>query len=151
MRTSKHFIPRKFFAVLAFLMINSLITGCSSLIGPSSPSLINTQWTLKEIFGQPAQVQAHQKPAYLVFAASGELKGYSGCNHLFGRYHQFNTTLSFSQVASTLMACPGNTMDNESNLMKLLEQPITYIIKGKTLVFFDNKQQPLAKFVLVNS
>jgi heat shock protein HslJ len=62
----------------------------------------------------------------------------SGCNSLFGDVEIENNKLSFSWLASTLMACPGPEGEREEELKAVLENAIlTFSLKGNQMELFD--------------
>lgn len=68
-----------------------LLTGC----GPAAPAPAGT-------WGSSAQGDPQ-----LVLEANGSLSGTDGCNRLMGSWSTKGGTVTFGQVASTRMACPG--------------------------------------------
>jgi heat shock protein HslJ len=44
---------------------------------------------------------------YLSLARNGTVSGSDGCNHLYGRWSGDGTSVSFSDMSSTAMACEG--------------------------------------------
>ncbi|KEQ29359.1 DUF4377 domain-containing protein [Pedobacter antarcticus] len=75
-------------------------------------------------------------PAFLVFdITTGKVNGNSGCNSIFGSFEHTANTISFKQLASTMMAC----LDDKSNQ---LEREFSQAITGKTFTF-DIAEQTL--------
>lgn len=87
-------------AVIAFSL---LLAACASAPagGESAPN-VQGAWKLDSIAGTP--VLAGTNPT-LTLGADGHANGNGGCNGFGGAYTQSGTTLSFSQMISTMMAC----------------------------------------------
>ena len=136
-------------AVWVYFIVIMSVSSCSLLTSASHQTLENTYWRLDELYDQPITQQKYQIQAHLIFSSSNQIKGNSGCNNLFGQYTRVDSTLSFSQVASTLMACTGSASNTEFKLMELLSEPVILIIKGNKMVFFTPQHQPIAQFTSV--
>ena len=90
-----------------------LLATLSACAAPGQPTVqandayrqtLNGDWQIIRINGQPAA------PDYrLSFdPAAQRFSAYFGCNRIMGGYQQQADQLSFSHVASTMMACPDN-------------------------------------------
>ena len=90
-----------------------LLATLSACAAPGQPSektndayrqTLTGEWQIIRINGQPAA------PDYrLSFdPAAQRFSAYFGCNRIMGGYQQQADKLSFSHVASTMMACPDN-------------------------------------------
>jgi heat shock protein HslJ len=74
--------------------------------------------------------------------------GFAGCNRIFGKYELTEGNhVSFSGVASTLMACP--EMEMEEKVKKALEMVDNYSINGNQLMLAKARMAPLARFEAV--
>lgn len=64
----------------------------------------------------------------------------TGCNSLFGEIEITDNSLSFSRLASTLMACPGPEGDREEELKAVLENAnLTFSSRENQVALFDEK------------
>lgn len=81
---------RKSMAVLA-LALGLVLAGCSSGDGAADPG---------GVWGSEADGQAR-----LELGDDGSLTGNDGCNQLAGEWEQDGDTVTFNDVAMTLMAC----------------------------------------------
>jgi heat shock protein HslJ len=78
------------------------------------------------------------------FTAGEKLGGSSGCNRYSGTYTVSGNTLQIaSPLASTLMACPQEIMDQESEYLKILGEVKTYSVTGDQLTLFDTKEKSI--------
>lgn len=112
-------------------------------------SLEETYWKLTELMGQSVpRPETGSKEVHIILKAGNRLQGFAGCNNIMGSYEVKNEfSITFSGVASTLMACPD--MKTEDTLKKILEQVDNYTIKGNNLSLNRAKMAPLARFEAV--
>ena len=95
-----------------------------ALVGCSAPATSSVAGTWQE---HPAP-EAGEVPE-LVLTANGELSGTDGCNSLAGGWTSSGATVTFSDVAATLMACEG--------VDEWLLDLSTGTISGDTLTILD--------------
>ena len=90
-----------------------------------------------------------QKEIHMILKKdSARVQGNSGCNTFTGGYElKEPNRISFSQVASTQMACID--MENETQFLKVLSQADSYYLKGDTLQLIRARMAPLAVFQAV--
>ena len=83
------------------------------------------------------------------FTKDGKFSAYAGCNNLFGTYElkEKETTITFSKVASTMMACPD--LMQEQNLIKAIEIADNYNFDGNKLKLNKGKIATLAEFEII--
>jgi len=112
-------------------------------------SLEETYWKLTELMGQPVpRPEPNKKETHIILKSGNRIQGFAGCNNIMGAYEVGDKfSISFSGVASTLMACPD--MKTEETLKEVLEQADNYTIKGNTLSLNKARMAPLAKFEAV--
>lgn len=137
-----------FFIALIFIMA---ACNSSKKAGESSPpALTETYWKLTELMGTkitgPSQTG---KEMYITFKKEDNMVlGHGGCNSFRGKYElKEGNRISFSGLASTLMACPD--MQNETEFMKAVESADNYVITGNSLVINKARMAPLARFEAV--
>ena len=141
--------------ILCFIlcgMFTAFLSGCKTsthLSNGADASLVETYWKLTELMGQPvSRPEPNKKEAHIILKSDNRLQGFAGCNNIMGAYELKNEfSLTFSDVASTLMACP--EMKTEDALKEVLEQTDNYTIKGNTLSLNKARMAPLAKFEAV--
>jgi heat shock protein HslJ len=110
-------------------------------------SLTGTRWRLAEIRGQAiAPPREGEKEAFLFLQADdNRFHGSGGCNNLAGSFAlKEGGRISFTQIASTKMACPD--MSVETELLKILEMVDNYHLSGKTLTLNRARMVSLARF-----
>jgi putative lipoprotein len=115
--------------------------------GRSSPtSLENTDWKLTHLGEAAVIVASEQREPYFVLSSeSHRVSGSGGCNTLTGSYELEGDQLVFSQMASTMMACPEG-MDTEKAFLRVLTEVKTWKIAEQQLELFDAGGNLLASF-----
>jgi heat shock protein HslJ len=135
-----------------------LLTACSSSKSTSqseskpAPAIQNkalegTYWVLTELNGTTVEApKSGEKPSFIYFDAGKKRVSVSGgCNVMGGTYELLDgNRISFSQMISTLMACPD--MTNEDGLKKMTEMVDNYAIQGDNLSFAKARMAPAARF-----
>lgn len=114
-------------AVLAGLLAMPVLAHAEKLSGG--------EWVLAGQSGQGAP--------FLRFEA-GRVGGSGGCNGFGASYKQSGSSLSFSPIAATRMACAGNAMETEHAFFAMLEQVKGMKLDGDTLQLLDGKGQVIA-------
>ena len=79
---------------------------------------------------------------------NNRVHGSGGCNTFNGSYElKEGNRISFSKIASTLMAC--ENMEAEQEFFKVLETADKFNLVGNTLTLNKAKMAPLARFEAV--
>lgn len=112
----------------------------------SENTLEGTYWVLTELNGQPVTSKDGEKPSYIYFNAEKKRVGVSGgCNVMGGGYELLpGNRIKFSQMMSTMMACPD--MTTEEGLRKMTELVDNYAILDGNLSFAKARMAPAARF-----
>jgi heat shock protein HslJ len=144
---------RKFFPIVTIMAL--VISGCSSSKKTQTPAnpLLDNEWMLTELMGKPIQkADAAQLKITMKFTKDGNrVSGFSGCNTYSGTYtSETELRVSFSQMISTMMACPMN-MDIEAEYLKMLSQVDNYTIGDNKLSLNKARMAPLARFEKVKA
>lgn len=146
--------------ITTLLLIATVIMGCKSdkktdndSTTPDTPvvetvDITNTQWTLMTLEGTDLE-NAEQNGKIIHFTLSPDdnrINGYSGCNSFSGTYKiDSGNRISFNGLATTLMACPDNTID-EKNVLSVFEMADNFTVSGDKLMLNKAKRAPLAVF-----
>ena len=73
---------------------------------------------------------------YLKFNTDSSFNGMAGCNHVSGKYILKGTSIRFSNIISTKMAC--DKLEQESAMLQLLENTVSaYTVDNKSLLLRD--------------
>lgn len=114
-------------------------------------SLTNTYWKLVALNDKPVITQENYREAHLVLHQdASRLAGATGCNMLMGSYKVEDTRLTFSQVATTKMACPATQMKTQRDFITVLGQTTDWQVNGATLVLLGDNNAALASFEAVH-
>ena len=99
-----------------------------------------------KLYGKTIEKNKDSKREYgITFNTDGRFSAFAGCNNMMGNYvMKTSFSLSFSPVASTMMACP--EMDLEQKFAAMLEKVDSYIIVEDELQLVKGKMAPLARF-----
>lgn len=112
--------------------------------------LKNSKWRLVKLHGQLVSKNKEDKRELgIIFTKDSKFSAYAGCNNLFGTYElkEKETTITFSKVASTMMACPD--LMQEQNLIKAIEIADNYNFDGNKLKLNKGKIATLAEFEII--
>ena len=117
-------------------------SGCGNFINPKYK--LNDFWTLKSIKSTEINSQNSERkiPALQFNLPEEKVYGNTGCNQLNGSISLEDSSLSFTKIVTTKMACPGDT---ESRFMEALQQVEHYTIANARLLLM-NKQDTLLTF-----
>lgn len=107
---------------------------------PSPPSLAGV-WVLEDIGGTGVIDNAR---ATLEFRDSARVAGRGSCNHFSGSVTVSGSTIAFSPLASTRMACAEAVMNQETRYFKALADAERYAIEGTSLLIYaTGMERPL--------
>jgi heat shock protein HslJ len=113
------------FLLFASLLLSACAAGETSLVGT---------WILTAYGPQGATTPvASGSQAWVTFDKNGSLSGTSGCNSFGGNYKVEGDQVTFSNLASTLMACADPLMTQEGTVFKVMNGTATYRIDGDIL------------------
>jgi heat shock protein HslJ len=148
--------------ISAFMFIAIVVAGCKSTqkapespkqpIPPSTTELQDTYWKLTELMGKPVVLSEDNKKGIHIILKKEDnsVQGFSGCNTIMGKYElKEGNRITFSDIASTMMACPDMATETEFN--KMLGVVDNYIINGGTMTLNKAKMAPMARFEAVVS
>jgi heat shock protein HslJ len=112
--------------------------------------ITDVTWRLVEIQGKPlSRKQNDKKPIqFKLNSAENRVNGFAGCNSFWGSYTlQDGNRITFSKMASTLMAC--TDLHIETELYRVFDRADSYTIKDNFLFLNKARMAPLAKFEAV--
>jgi uncharacterized lipoprotein YbaY/heat shock protein HslJ/uncharacterized lipoprotein NlpE involved in copper resistance len=112
----------------------------------STEPLENTYWKLTRLGDSAVTVASQQREPHLILnPKSRRVGGSGGCNRLTGSYELNGDTLTFGQMAGTMMACLQG-MDTEKAFLQALGQVKKWKIAGQHLELFDAAGKLVARF-----
>lgn len=115
--------------------VTVLAISCKS--AKESVSLTGVKWVVESLNGKDVKLKEGQSEVFVTFdATEKKVFGRAGCNRFFGNYEQQESTLTFSGMGATKMACPD--MDIETSFFKVLEDTKSFVIKNDRLSLKDS-------------
>ncbi|NWN83954.1 MAG: META domain-containing protein [Halomonas sp.] len=141
---------------LPVLLLSAMtLAGCAGFDatsnGPMDEPLENTYWKLEKVGDREAVAIDEAREAHLVLhAEDSRLAGSTGCNRMMGQFEHKGDRLSFDQVATTMMACPGEVMELERAFLEALDSVETWQVKGDSLALIGAEGEALAHFEAVH-
>lgn len=109
-------------------------------------ALTDTYWRLTQLNGAPVTVSEHAREPHIVLhSAESRLAGSGGCNRLLGGYVLAGERLTFTKMASTMMACPEG-MEQERAFAGALGEARSYRLSGARLELYDGAGRVIARF-----
>ncbi len=129
------------FAATLFFMLNSCHSSkpISSGTPGGSEMLYQYKWYLNELQGEPFTFIGNDNYAHLLFSTGqpNKVSGSTGCNRLNGSFELTGVNfIKFSPLATTRMACPGNT---EAKFIEALGQVNNWSISNEQLLLSNGK------------
>ncbi|MFM9034941.1 MAG: YbaY family lipoprotein [Mycobacterium sp.] len=127
----------------------------SSVPGPQTApvpdvTLTETYWKFTEVDGNPVVVADQMRePGMVLHNQDSRLSGSGGVNRLMGGYTLAGDALSFSQVASTMMAGPPEAMAQEQVIVAALGRVRGFVLSGDQLTLVDDAGHPVLRAVAV--
>ncbi len=115
----------------------------------SNAELVETYWKLTELMGKPVATPAGAREIHIILKKQdNRIQGFTGCNNLMGSYEiREGNLISFKGLASTKMACPDMSIENQLN--EVLGRVDNYSILGDNLSLNKARMAPLARFEAV--
>jgi heat shock protein HslJ len=100
-----------------------------------SQDLAGTSWEVTSYNnGKQAVVSALTGSSLtVVFNEDGTISGSGGCNNFNGSYEVDGSAITIGPLASTLMACEQDVMDQEAAYLAALQSAATYQVEGSML------------------
>lgn len=138
-------------AVSVTVAVAMVVSGCATSSNTvddtqtANEALIGTYWKLMTLDGQPVTVADNQREAHLVLGEDGRVSGSTGCNRLMGSYRLEGDTLTFSRLASTRMACPGDMAMLEQAWLAALSETAHYSIADQSLELQNAEDRALVE------
>jgi heat shock protein HslJ len=128
-------------AIMAGLVV--LAACASSASQQSGGDLTGQVWVLTELLGKAPVADTGISA---LFNTDGSLSGSAGCNQYNGKYTTSGSSITISNLANTMMACPQAVMDQETAYLKALGDAKTYSVKGDTLTLAGADGKTLASY-----
>ncbi len=111
-------------------------------------SIFDKEWHLDQINGRSIQYANEQGkwPSLTLSKEDGGAFGFAGCNNFMGKFEAgADHALQFSKMASTRMACP-NLSFNENEYLRILDEVRSYVIDRGILTLKNEKGKRILTF-----
>jgi heat shock protein HslJ len=133
--------PLALVAVVLVALV-ALLSGCGGEDNaPNAPTMVQGSWKLETLNGAAADAAV---PTTLSMN-EGKATGNAGVNTFNGGYSApSDGVLTFSQIASTMMAGPDNAMQQEQAFLKALDDTEKFTTEDGALVLMDGSDTKLA-------
>jgi heat shock protein HslJ/quercetin dioxygenase-like cupin family protein len=123
---------------LLLAMILSAGTGSGlasqSPSAPASPPLMETTWVVVDLGGVPVPLTPAERQPSLRFIAGGHVSGSDGCNRIRAPYTLSGARITFGELITTRMACPG-TESLAGRFAAALKGAVRWRLAGQRLEF----------------
>lgn len=125
---------RSIVSFLLLLLSVGILAGCKTKKAPVAAfSDLNGDWSVVEIDGQRMNPEeTHQVVTLNV--ADRTLSGNAGCNRMMGKieYNEHQPVIiKFPHIATTRMACPGEPMKRERQLLDAMNKVVRFAAVGE--------------------
>jgi len=127
------------FLSLSFIALS--ITGCSSS-NETTNLLLHDIWALESIEGEKVTIDEAIKilPMIEIYVEEERVHGNTSCNTINGKIKIDGSEITFFDIITTEMACPGNL---EQRFLSALGNTSNYKIEKMRLYLFDDKKELL--------
>lgn len=134
---------RRAFAVLGALLLAGCVATPDLSAGPDGRlgTLAGSEWRLETLRGTPVASEA-----WLGFESDSRAGGNAGCNSFGGNYAYLGPAIEFTDVAVTLMGCPGAAMQVEEAFLAALRDARRAGTSATRLVLIGDDGTALASF-----
>ena len=118
------------------------VGGCKS--SKEAPKLNDVKWVLETLNGKKVQLTDANEEMFIQFDETQKrVNGRAACNRFFGNYEMDGSSLKFSPMGATRMACPD--LQWETEFFQMLDGVDAYSIKDNILSF-QSKGNVVATF-----
>lgn len=110
------------------------VVGCKS--SKNGPKLYDVKWVLETLDGKKVQLTDGNEEMFIQFdEIQKRANGRAACNRFFGNYELDGSSLKFSPMGATRMACPD--LQWETAFFQMLDGVDAYSIKDNILSFLS--------------
>ena len=117
------------------------------ILSKDNISLLNKKWRIMTLHGKPFNAESTmKKEGYIQFDdKDNKFSATAGCNQMFGGFKlKPNNQLELGNAASTMMACPD--MSAEQELAKVLSETKSFKVNIDELSLLDKDKKVVAQF-----
>jgi heat shock protein HslJ len=131
-------------SILFIISIAFLIVGCSSKDAEKSQVyLLHDIWALSSINGEKVVIDETIKnlPMLEIYVEDEIVRGNTSCNDINGKVKVDKNKISFYDITTTEMACPG---DLETTFLSALQKVDNYKIEKLKLYLYEDDKELLS-------
>ena len=124
------------------LIILTVISCSTNKSGKADVNQLHDIWVLESINGESFLMneKTRNHPTIEIYLKDEKVHGNTGCNTINGKLKVNGNKISFSQIITTEMACPG---DLEYRFLSALEIVNNYKIENLSLLLYEDKEEKL--------
>ncbi|AXH16073.1 hypothetical protein CP985_11330 [Malaciobacter mytili LMG 24559] len=142
----------KLFKTLSVISIIVLLfIGCTKQdtqkVENTHQKITNKYWKLTQIENSASMVYPKQREAHILLKEQ-KVAGSDGCNRIMGSYTLNENKITFSRVASTMMACLQG-MQQAYKFKINLEKAQNFKIENDKLLIFDKDSNKILEFTAI--
>jgi len=129
--------------ILIFLALITIIYGCSTKeVEGFNVNRLHDIWALESIAGEKIIIDENIKnlPVLEIYVKEERVHGNTSCNTIDGKVEIDKNNITFSEIITTEMACPG---DIEQRFLSALRKVNNYKIEKLRLYLFENEKEIL--------
>lgn len=138
-------LVQRFFLFLSLFGLMACAGHTTSTTLPGTSGFKSTVWILRA-YGQNGSEQSALNGTIvtaLFDSAQGILSGNSGCNSYSASYTTHGSTLTISELTTTMMACSKEIMQQERSYLKILQAAEQYHIHERELEIVSREARSL--------
>ena len=128
---------------ITFVFILLLLTNCSSKETVKDVNIrLHDIWALESINGKAfvKDEQTNQHPVIEIYVEEKRAHGNAGCNTINGKIEVDESNITFSEIMTTQMACPG---DLEQKFLAALQSINSYKLEKFRLFLYEDEEERL--------
>lgn len=129
--------------LITFLFILLFLTSCSTKEAGKDVDLrLHDIWALEFINGEEfvKDEQTINHPVIEIYLEEGRVHGNAGCNTINGKVEVDGSKITFSEIITTEMACPG---DLEQRFLAALQSVDSYKLEKLRLFLYNSEEERL--------
>ena len=129
--------------LITFIFILLLLTNCSTKeTGKDVDVRLHDIWALESINGKEfvKDEQSRNHPLIEIYLEEERVHGNAGCNTINGKVAVDGSNITFSEIITTEMACPG---DLEQRFLTALQSVDSYKLEKLRLFLYKNEEERL--------
>lgn len=113
-----------FLTAVSMLVLASFIDATAEVPGvKQTRSLLGTEWWVEDIDQKGVVDRVHTT---IAFPEPGRVAGDGGCNRYMGAVEIDGASISFGNLAGTMMMCPDSVMDQERRFHQALARVVSW-------------------------